>query len=51
MNKTKVLALAWVLGAVCLSGADAQAPATLEEAEALSEQSGKPLLIKFFHQG
>lgn len=51
MKATRILALGWVLGAFCVTAPNAQAPANLAEAKALSARSGKPLLIEFFRRG
>lgn len=51
MSTARITVLAYLLGAFFVAGVKAQEPANLQEAEALSAQSGKPLLIEFFWQG
>lgn len=51
MRIRMIMASVFALGVLSITCAKAQAPKNLQEAKALSSQSGKPLLIEFFRQG
>ena len=51
MRTARILALSYVLGALSVAAVNAQAPANLNEAKALSAQTGKPLLMEFVRKG